>query len=159
MNISLVSNPVKVVLFTGTFQLTASTNQLGYSVICNVKNQISLDYLDIRVGLWNVCLKDIFFENAKTADTQDLICTVSTNLVDGLFYNENQVAQHFNPPLIRFRLSSKLQSFSRPNWLTINVPTPNIDLHINLFPKLKKGAEFQALNCPVTATLLFQSQQ
>lgn len=159
MNISLVSNPIKVVLISGTLKLHRSTNEIGISKSVNLQTRIAYDYLDIRMGTWIVSLKDICFKSASKIEELSQICTVSTNLVDGKFINENNSLELFYPPLERFQFKSGLTSFEHPTWLTINSASPLVELYIDFFPKIKANAIVSNVDSEVTLTLLFQRLQ
>ena len=162
MNVSIISNPIKVVLISGTFKLEPTDNELGFSKTVDLQTRIALDYLDIRMGTWNVSLKDICFTSASAIDEVTLFCSVSTNLVDGKFINKNNCLELFYPPLERFKFKLGLTIFKSPTWLTINSATPLTELYINFFPEIKKPnppTRISNLNCEVTVTLLFQRLQ
>ncbi len=170
MNVSIVNNPIKVVLISGTFNLKPSNNDLGFSKSVSLETRISLDYLDIRNGTWNVCLRDICFQSATSKDqtklnhyfsgeTENQIFTLSTNLVDGKFINKNNSLQLFYPPLERFPFSLGLKTFKHPCWLTITSATPLVELYIDFFPIWRKKAAVPDITCNVTVTLLFQRLQ
>ena len=170
MNVSIVNNPIKVVLISGTFSLIPATNDFKFSKSVNLETRISFDYLDIRNGTWNVCLKDICFQSASSQDytnlknyfsqeTENQILALSTNLVDGKFINKNNSLQLFYPPLQRFPFKLGLKTFEQPCWLTITSATPSVELYMDFFPIWKIGGIVPNFKCDITVTLLFQRLQ
>lgn len=147
---AVLPNPLKVVLVSGTLKIDGSRGDKKF----NLSTRLSLDYLDIRTGAWNVCLKNIWF-SPKTQLMEDHICTISTNIVDGNFINRFNCVEVFYPPLESFILKPNLISFANPTWLQINSASSVVDLNIDFFPKLKPGVVVDQ-DTEVSATLLFQ---
>ena len=154
----LLNNPLKTVLIEGVLTINKSGNNLNF--LSTLEVRLSLDYLDIRIGTWNVALKDITVLASKKPQKQiRQFLNVSINVVDGKKMNSNHSVQNFNPPIQRIEYNSsleKLTTFQEILWYTINCPTTLLELNFEFWPALKAediGDEKIQLN--VNATLLF----
>jgi hypothetical protein len=169
MNVSILNNPTKVLMVSGKFMIEKSENENGFLNSSVVNCPISVEYMDIRKGTWNVCLKDILISkqiNFPEAEVIKEYLIVSTNIVDGKRLNNHKGLEIFNPPFERILYESdkaNYKAFSKPTWLTVSCPSTHFDLKFNFWPEFKPSDHFfsniSQLTANVTATMLFQRLQ
>lgn len=128
-NVKIVNNPLKLVLLNG--KLTEKNSTL--------RCQLCQDYIDIRIGNWNVAIRDISFSASKLPSAVEFI-NVSTNLVTGKQMDTNQSLRLFDPPLERFEISTrypkKLITFQE-HWFSVNAQTDLVELDFQFWPSLQ----------------------
>ena len=154
----VINNPLKTVLVEGVLTIKKSGRSLNFNLTLEVR--LSLDYLDIRIGTWNVALKDItVLSRTKLLKQFRQFLNISINIVDGKKLNSNHCVENFHPPIQRIEynsISEKLINFHEILWYTINCPTTLLELYFEFWPQVKPEEITDAeINLDVNATLLF----
>lgn len=124
--VKIVNNPLKTVLLSG--KLTDQNS----SLICRLCH----DYIDIRIGNWNIAIRDISYSALNIPADFLQFVNVTTNLVTGKQIDLNQSIQMFEPPLQRFEITGgikKLITF-REHWFSVNAQTDLLELNFQFWP-------------------------
>jgi hypothetical protein len=131
---------------------------------CSIKQQLCLDYLDIRVGNWAVAIKDIQLEKSIESKIPQTLFPVQSynitcNLVDGKRLNDWGAVEHFLPPIQRIRynvLERKLTHFPELCWFLLTSKSSFLELNLEPWPITSVYPLFDSLEVDVSATLLFK---
>lgn len=156
----ILENPIKAVLCEGTITLSKKDGQM-VKPSDKFRTRISLEYMDIRTGVWNVALKDIHFVRTTAPVRVNFIFNIATNFVEGKKLNLNNLVEHYYPPIQRVLYSYSSANFLSCQpliWFVVTSKSQDFDLIFDVWPDSEfpdnTESKFQ-----VTATVLFQRRQ
>lgn len=155
--VSLLENPLKTILCEGTITFTNTNNVINRA---QLETRLSLDYMNVLIGVWNVAVKDIYLV-AQNRERVRLILNVGTNFLEGLRQNSYNLSEHCFPPLQRVSYDyskEQLISFSPILWFTATGKSQNFHLIFEVWPKDNLPLN-STVTFSVTATILFQRRQ
>ena len=142
---NLNDNPIKTVLLEATPE-----NQYIFKVnLCS-------EYIDIKCGSWNICVKDLTYFAERDINS---FINITTNLVNGKKLNKYNQIESFQPPIQRFEIGKKGTKFIKFDsiWFTVDNQINSIELALELWPGPSQSIE--SLNTKFYVTVLFNRFQ
>jgi len=122
----IANNPTKLVILNGKLTKNSLT----------LKARFCPDYIEIRNGNWNICIKDISYNNTK-GTTYIKFLSIKCNLVQGRKYNENNQIEVFEVTLQRVELiplRTTLINFPQRDWFSVNNINEDLKLNFDISP-------------------------
>jgi len=144
--VHVIENPLRSVCLKGT--LLERENSFTISV------QLPINYCDVRVGNWAICIQDLSYNSYKLPLGFHENLTISTNFVEGKRYNRNRQIENFFPSLQRCEIKGqekKLVSFDK-TWFDVNFQTDLLSLKFDFCPAFLPSTLFE-LDITVTVLL------
>ncbi len=143
-DVFIANNPLKLVTLTGTLTKNSLT----------LSSRFCPGYIEIRNGNWNICVKDISYEN-NSGILQILFLNIKCNLVHARKYNENNQIEVFETTLQRleiFPVMTTLINFPKGDWFSVNNVSEDLKLNLDFSPY--KPNRHQVFNLKVTVSVL-----